>query len=494
MKKGQVTLFIIIGIIILVVFFFLFYITQRLTPGEQEMEQLTVAKSKLRSAPLRYYVESCIQKSFEEGLNMISLQGGRIFMEQPYSTLPCSADGQNSCTPASKGGSVKKIIGNKEYHVNYLITKNPNIFPQHQYPREPCVKNFSWPYCNFTYDKDAAVEPRLGWNYLPPLKASKGSIEAQLENYVAKKTNDCIDFGEITNITGIPYRIGEGDAEVDIVFTAQDTRIIVDLPLQITGAGMQTTSDVEHFELLTKMKYEYLHTFIFNLINEEIADLNFSISEDYTELDSYRQGYSLTIEKDTEARTGDDMIIISDDNIQIDGKPLKFQFVREDVPPVLNYVTDGSAPGYDAIWQFPPDPSVQTMTKTIRPGAVDMNEDEPNFIFSYRGWGRDYFEMFVAGQLKRWNPGQNEGWQFNPSNGRGSIVVNRTRDTNPPKHNFTIRVSDGQLFDQQTVRLFVVNIPGMPGAPTVPPAPAAPPASGFPSLPPPPPAPTTGSS
>ncbi|MBW3012788.1 hypothetical protein KY340_01150, partial [Candidatus Woesearchaeota archaeon] len=196
MKKGQITLFIIIGIIILVVFFFLFYITQRLTPGEQEVEQLTIAKSKLRSAPLRYYVESCVQKSFEDGIKLISLQGGRIYMEQPYGTLPCSADGPNSCTPTSRGGSVKKVINNQEYFVNYLITKNPLVFPPYQYPKQPCMTNFSWPYCNYTYFSGVAVEPRVGWNYLSPLKGGPGSIEVQLENYVAKKTNDCIDFGK----------------------------------------------------------------------------------------------------------------------------------------------------------------------------------------------------------------------------------------------------------------------------------------------------------
>ncbi|MBW3012862.1 hypothetical protein KY340_01535, partial [Candidatus Woesearchaeota archaeon] len=319
-----------------------------------------------------------------------------------------------------------------------------------------------------------AVEPRVGWNYLSPLKGGPGSIEVQLENYVAKKTNDCIDFGKITNITGIPYRVQEGEAKVDITFTAQDTRVIVDLPLQITGAGLQTTTDVEHFELLMKMQYEYLHTFIFNLINKETADLNFSIVNDYINLESYRPGYSLLIEKDTEGRTGDDLIIISDDNIVIDGNALKFQFVRENVPPVLNYVNDGTAPDLDIIWQFPPDPSVQTMVKTVKPSAVDMNEDEVNFAFTYGGWGRDYFEMYIAGQLTRWNPAPGEGWQYSQSSGYASILLNRTRDTNPPRHNFTIEVSDGLLYDKQTVRLFVVNTPGAPGVPLLPPPPPAP--------------------
>ena len=461
MKKGQVTLFIIIGIIIVVVFFFLFYLTQRLTPGEQEIEQLSIAKSKIRSAPLRYYVESCVQKSFEDGLDFISLQGGRIYSNQPFATLLCDKD---TCTPTPKGGSIKKTLNNKEYFVNYLVTRNiiHTNLGYNKFPKSECRNNMSWPYCNYTYDSTLAVEPRLAQNNMPPLKASAGSIEVQLETYIAGMINDCIDFGEITNVTGIPYNIQEGDAEVDIAFTSQDTRIVVDLPLQVTGAGLQTMTEMEHFEIVSKIKYEYFHTFIFNLINKDITDLKFDIVNDYTNLETYWSGYTVQVERDTEGKAGDDLIIVKDDNSMLNDKKLTFQFVRENMPPVLEYVQGAnSAPNYDIIWYFP---SGQTIAqKTVSPSAVDMNEDEGNFTFNYIDWGKTYFEKYVGGSLRKLLPGPGEGWQYNPLNGQATILINMSRDTNPKAHNFSIEVNDGHMKDEQKVRTWIMPTQVSPG-------------------------------
>jgi len=86
-KRGQVTGFIIIGVIILLTLFVLFYY-----PGEDDVERISKLPSDIR--PVQGYIDDCVKDAADDGITFISLQGGyyelpelsidMTFIEVPY--------------------------------------------------------------------------------------------------------------------------------------------------------------------------------------------------------------------------------------------------------------------------------------------------------------------------------------------------------------------------------------------------------------------------
>jgi len=90
-KRGQITVFIIIAILILIVFALLFFIKQKLTrmPDADDYEW---------GDHIKEYVENCLAMEIEEGVKTIAHGGGYIvdlssFAGQGFQKLPLEMDG-----------------------------------------------------------------------------------------------------------------------------------------------------------------------------------------------------------------------------------------------------------------------------------------------------------------------------------------------------------------------------------------------------------------
>ena len=78
-KRGQVTIFIILGIIILISAFLIYYITVRRV--EVELPEKFIRETPEAILPIRYYVDDCIERVGREAVEEIGLHGGWI--QQP---------------------------------------------------------------------------------------------------------------------------------------------------------------------------------------------------------------------------------------------------------------------------------------------------------------------------------------------------------------------------------------------------------------------------
>src|SRR3989338_8554539 len=79
-KKGQITLFIILGIIILVAFALIFYLLQSKAEGDNSEIQ-NIQSFELSTSHINSYVQSCIETVGEDALSWIGDHGG--FFEAP---------------------------------------------------------------------------------------------------------------------------------------------------------------------------------------------------------------------------------------------------------------------------------------------------------------------------------------------------------------------------------------------------------------------------
>ena len=84
-KRGQITIFIILGLLILISFIFVYSLTSGIKKGQlQETQEKTLTKSFKKEA-LRIFVEDCLTDELEKGLIIIGKQG-RLWNDQPGGT------------------------------------------------------------------------------------------------------------------------------------------------------------------------------------------------------------------------------------------------------------------------------------------------------------------------------------------------------------------------------------------------------------------------
>jgi len=84
-KKGQVTIFIIIGIIILLTFSLLFYLEYKSTE-RGDMNLRKIFSFGLDTIPIKNYVEDCLQVTTNDAINYVGKHGGYYDLENVIST------------------------------------------------------------------------------------------------------------------------------------------------------------------------------------------------------------------------------------------------------------------------------------------------------------------------------------------------------------------------------------------------------------------------
>src|SRR3989338_5859199 len=86
-KKGQITIFMILGLLILIAFIFVYSLTAGIEKGQlQEAQEKTLTKVFKKEA-LRIFVEDCLTDELEKGLILLGQQGG-LWDDQVGGTRP----------------------------------------------------------------------------------------------------------------------------------------------------------------------------------------------------------------------------------------------------------------------------------------------------------------------------------------------------------------------------------------------------------------------
>ena len=83
-RKAQLTAFMLLGLVILAIFSFMYYISGSLKQAKIEKEIDLIAEKITETNILRQYVTLCLKNSVEDGLVLAGKQGGNIYYEQQY--------------------------------------------------------------------------------------------------------------------------------------------------------------------------------------------------------------------------------------------------------------------------------------------------------------------------------------------------------------------------------------------------------------------------
>ncbi len=241
-KRGQVTIFIIVGIVILFIFAGILYFNKSVVQERLTVEgDPVLAQVPLEFASLNSYTENCLNQVGRRGLRILGEQGGYIYpnLVGEYSASdPTDADG---------------------------LDLEPSKVPYWYYNQEPNSAN------TITF---SSLQPKLY-----AAQDSEMSIEAQLGRYVDEKLSACLDDYAPFTSQGFEVQLASGpDTEVRV---AENTvNFLLDLKVDAAKGEAQHTMEQFYVKVPLRLKQYY-----------EMADEIRKAEQNYTFLE--KQGLDL---------------------------------------------------------------------------------------------------------------------------------------------------------------------------------------------------------
>jgi hypothetical protein len=471
-KRSQLTLFFILGIIILILFMLMLSFGSQSTEDKFMETQHTLISETLKSQDVNQLVTQCLHMKSLSAIRKILLQGGFFFMEQEGSIITWDVESVN-VTMGDLNVSVAyqihepldTIVSGPPYYpcyVDAVYTANiPNSMKGQQ-----CHETFTSRVKNL---KLGMLNEELGNRVRPPLlkepvrigNLSYGiyeyldtqyrySIQEQLEKYIEAHISECITFEHIKGYNE-SFKADIKNTSIEIFFGHNG--IVVNLYLPVTySVGRQTTSSIQKFKysVTLPIRFKQMYELFRKIIQKEVSDASFDTNEyEMRTFDIYR----------TVLPNYDTLIIINDTMSRINGQEVVFQFASKNRAPVLDHLGEGNPPN-----PFPEDCDyfvVENNTLRIEPFAVDPDENE--IFYSYHGWKVDWDDIYdedtnTVNKIPYGGPNLWHDSNIYIDTKRVAEIVVSHSDVG--MHELIVNVSDGNgYYDYQVVKIKVDDKP-----------------------------------
>ena len=444
MARSQVTMFIVVALVILIVFVAMVLIISpfkehRLRVSKEELQRVLTSEGKYHT-----YITSCLDQATKKALLLLGSQGGVIYTTQANNTkfFLSHAEG-TSYLPfqrADLNGSRVTYNVNYGIHAPRLGGVNHPQPPTYPYPgqlvADPQKYNPSLTYIFGNYPQPGSLTPlcdSLGLNMpiIADATYSCGSYETSydsndttnfhsiqeyLQQYIKEQTVKCIRLEDLPELIG--WNITRGDANVIVAFSDDSVFSFLNYSLQLQRGSEQEALTLDLFNDRVPVRLRQIHELLHELIREDTNNIFFNSITDVpllnrcTNLSSFsstlcfKSGMSLVKFRNvcpscTPRGQYDDILMLEDTASFIDGKPYQFYLAIENRIPALNYIRNTKHINLalpdkrEALLVFPGE------DLKIDPYAYDPDEDDHNLGYMehgyyYAGWRENYVDQFDA--------------------------------------------------------------------------------------------------
>ncbi len=379
-KRGQITIFMIIGLLILFAFIFVFSLSSGIKKGQLAEAQEKVLTGAFKKEALRIFVEDCLIDELETGLTLIGRQG-RLWSDQP--------GGTRNFEPGITGTLVKND------RVFYAITNDTYL----QYPNAyPCGDESNPPqFCQYQYPNT-----KVGFG---SLELRVDTLKTDLRRYLLNRVQWCVEeYAKAAISTKAEVETEEVDLALD--FFDEGIAVNVNYPLKLRLGG-EEFFHLSQFDFFYPTKFkslldaavtfplrwdwqyadfnygkETLESSYFTYGNE-IEARDCSPFKDYFSCklplrsDLYKSlGIQMTSEK---LDNGDTLFSFKTPEVLKDKSEFyTYQFVRQNRAPALDYVYRKECPaaGYDYL-VIPGDEELGKIELDL--SALDPDEDTVHY-------------------------------------------------------------------------------------------------------------------
>lgn len=474
--KAQLTMFVILGIVIISVFGFVFFASGRIARQNVEVQTEKILNDVLARTPLNTYVNLCTQRALKDGIDLLSRQGGKIFPGQNGSIMKFN----EVVYP------YRDVSKDVTYKVGYGILRNTVQTPQ--YPCTPGFDNYNEPpaYCAYknipefkSLDFGIVNLPVLCKNRFEGCSIereerwdSRFSVQKELEEYLAYAVDNCVDFESIAEINQT-YDMEKGNVTANVTFSDNSISASVNFPIYFSPINAQPVIKLLSFQSTVQTRFKQAYAIARQLVVHDVSSEFypgapiFDIKKNFEEIikRTYGENSGFDVEIFENVSLKDNFVRITDTRAS-SGNQLVIQFAIENRPPVLEYIGSYDSPiikpcgSYDLY-------ALQDQLLEIYPNAFDTEEDA--LKFNYSGWLKDYNETFtvigknqcgaivVSNQKKFTNAGDSR-WILDATFDSSGVARAYVTEKDIGFHNLTITVCDSQFCDYQTIRILVDDL------------------------------------
>jgi hypothetical protein len=234
-KLGQITIFMILGIILLFSTALIFYIKEKVTiPEEETMPAL--ADIPEFAVPVREFVQSCAEEKLEEGIRIAMEHGGIIYTDKLYidRTQPTEGEGV-------------EYFPNSNYKIPY------------------------WAYmasgndCSSGCAMATKMPPLCKRERIACITAGDNSVEEELQKYLKNEISKCTAGFEVFRLQG--YDIEElSNMSAEVTVTAQNAIAYMEYDLKVKKSGAET--DIHEYSAAIPTQLSKLYAAAFELANK----------------------------------------------------------------------------------------------------------------------------------------------------------------------------------------------------------------------------------
>jgi hypothetical protein len=273
--RGQITIFIIIGILVLAAFSIAIYVGTKMKQ-RIEVKETTQTMEKLGIQPIQDYITTCLSLATTEALNLIGKQGGVIYQSQGGITPVPSEGNYATYTDPERAEQLKVqyIILPPEGNVKELFFSEPPAYP---FPGFPYPPGETTPFFKGYY----------GQNNLPSLykiNAETGeyvsnSIQENLETFIARKTANCVNWKTFSDKG---YDITAGNATASLIFAQKQEQFIgeqyitieFDWPVDIATPGGDKTL-LTDFAIKAPVRLATIYYTVKQMVDADVTDISY---------------------------------------------------------------------------------------------------------------------------------------------------------------------------------------------------------------------------
>ncbi|MBU1198456.1 MAG: hypothetical protein KJ685_01350 [Nanoarchaeota archaeon] len=353
-KKAQITLFVIFGLILLIVFIVLLLIRKSAEP--KTMTGVDEILNEIKTGSVKNHIVSCISETAMDALEKIGANGGLIYSFEGGTTL------------------FQDVVVGEDY-LNYTYLDNPYFVAYGLKKNQLCSQiNYDvpdYPYLdkllsllpgiyssNCLYDSFySAYDGFYGQNDMRKLcyaardssceGFAKGAvigftIQKQLEDFVSRKIPICTNFSAFTERMSAEITIA-GDPKTEAIIHDSEIILLVEYPVKITFENQEPITEIINYQVNIDVRLGRIYNFLYNVFSLDSKKIEFNLDEEFISSSFWNNGLELRRIKDPcplcdYPFNHDDIIEVIDRKSKVKGRAFLFRSAVENRRPALDKI------------------------------------------------------------------------------------------------------------------------------------------------------------
>ena len=385
-SKSQVTMLMIVGLVLFIIISLVLYLSKSAVKKQSQQNIKKSQESSIDTQPIKELVSGCIDKLAKDAIVLLGRQGGYIYSTQ-RGTLIDYADTDEGLF----------FVKNNKLNVAYNIL--PPRFAAPPYSSE----SPDYPWHTFPYrtadSNEEIFDGFFGISNMPPLNSSEGpnSIQTQIETFIDSNMAECT---HLKTFEKQGYEIIMQPSKTSVNIGSGGVSIKSKIQITINNPKTNEIFNLQDFSDNVNIRLKDVYFFAKEMVENDIKNIKFDIDDPRNDRDSIR------VKTFKNAFSSDDIIIVTDEESLIYGKPFEYIFARKNRNPALYYIRNN-------VFQFP------------------------------SGFMITYADLLQNSILRAEDPDEDD-YTF-------TITPQLPRLLNAPQINFKVEVSDGRLSDYQII-------------------------------------------